>query len=238
MRRRCPGRTASPGRQDDRAGGLVVVGGLVDPLAGQGVVDVGQSRDSPGQRDLLARQPAGIASAVETLVVGQGDVAGHGEELRLGVRTRRRLQRFAADQRVPLHDLELVRREPPGFSSTRSGMPTLPMSCSGLVEDRSGTYSPSIGRDTIPSARVLRPGCGNTRESAPGGRRFLVARFGQLGQREDHQVAALQRKHPLAGAKPHPQFLGLEGLGEEVVGPGAPTLDHVGDAPCEVSRMK
>ena len=54
-----------------------------------------------------------------------------------------------------------------------------------------------------------------------------VSRLGKLGQRENDQVAALQREDPLSGAEPDAKLVGLKGLGDEVVSSRAQPLDQV-----------
>ena len=60
--------------ENDLAGLFVAERRLVDALRRQGVINVGQADDPAAQRDVLARQPVGIAAAVEPLVVASGDV--------------------------------------------------------------------------------------------------------------------------------------------------------------------
>ncbi len=49
---------------------------------------------------------------------------------------------------------------------------------------------------------------------------FRIARFGELGQSEDGQVARFQVDNSFAGADACDQFQGPKGLGDEVVGAG------------------
>ena len=69
---------------DDSAGDIVGDCGFVNAAAGQGVVDVGEGRDSATQGNIAAFEAIRVAGAVEPLVVGSGNVAGDSQKRRVG----------------------------------------------------------------------------------------------------------------------------------------------------------
>src|SRR5690606_26820370 len=93
---------------DDSAGDLVRKGLLVHALGGQRVIDVRQSDDPAGQRNLLFPKPLRVTGPVETLVVGEGNVTGHGQKSHAWVLLDGRLQRLRPDERMGFHDLKLA----------------------------------------------------------------------------------------------------------------------------------
>ncbi len=72
---------ASPAFEDDRFGDFVGEGGLVDALAGEGVIDVGDGDDATAEGDREAGDLIGITCPVVALVMRGGYVAGHLKEV-------------------------------------------------------------------------------------------------------------------------------------------------------------
>ena len=56
---------------------------------------------------------------------------------------------------------------------------------------------------------------------------FRIARFGQLRQREDHQLSAFKRKDASRDPKSYFEFRRIKRFGKEFVRPGAQSLDNV-----------
>jgi hypothetical protein len=75
----------------------------VGPVAEQRVEDVGDSGDPALDRYLPVAQPARVAAAVEPLVMGEGDLRRHFQQLVLGAG-----EDLVADGRVGLHQLTLA----------------------------------------------------------------------------------------------------------------------------------
>jgi hypothetical protein len=88
-----------------------------------GVVGVGHVHNVRGDRDLVPAQSVGVAASIRPLVV-QLDNRDVGREKRNG------LQDPRPRAGVLLDDVELGGRQRRGLSSTASGTPILPMSCS------------------------------------------------------------------------------------------------------------
>src|SRR5439155_15946532 len=86
--------------ENDPLGDFVSESIFVNPLAGQGVIDIRQ-RDNPGaQRNLLGLQVRRISAAVVTLVMRRRDVPRHPEVFCIGKALQRRVQRLCADRGV------------------------------------------------------------------------------------------------------------------------------------------
>ena len=115
-----------PAFEDQAACQLVFKPGFINALGRQCVVDVGQCENPAAEGNLLAAQASRVAAAVEAFVVGHRDVVGHAEELRALVGLRGGVERFAADDRMPLHDLEFLGREPSGLEQHPIRNPDLP----------------------------------------------------------------------------------------------------------------
>ena len=89
----------------------MVESGLVGTPTRQRIVDVCHRDDPSAQWNLGAVQPVGVAPTIESLVMSEGDVFGHGQVADFGKLAHRGQQRLGSDGRVGLHDLELFFRQ-------------------------------------------------------------------------------------------------------------------------------
>src|SRR3569623_3534085 len=133
------------GKAAQEGEGLVVVPGhLVGPLAGERIEDVRHRDDARLDRDILAPEAAQIAAGIERFVMKLDDVA-----QRVDIRLRFELEfgEQAIDHLEALHRVLFICSCSCGVSGPRlrrmlSGMPILPMSCSGANWKSCSMYSP------------------------------------------------------------------------------------------------
>ena len=112
---------------------LVGEGPLVHPLAGEGVVHVGQGHDLGADGDVVPPQAVGVAPPVPALVVPAADGAGHLHQGLLGV-DGQIVHHLRPHHRVGLHNLKFLVCEPAGLVEDLVGDGDLP----DVVEGRGG----------------------------------------------------------------------------------------------------
>ena len=122
------------------------IGGPVGPVGDQRLVHICDGQDAHRLGEGVAGQPAGVAAAVETLVVG----AGHHGHL---AEDRDSPQDLLGQQRVVLNRRRSVSVSGPGLSRMRLEIDSLPRSCSSAARRswRSAGSSKPI-RSAIPMA--------------------------------------------------------------------------------------
>src|SRR5262245_20252975 len=179
--------------QDHRDRPRVGQGRLVEALAAQGVVDVGEGRQAGGRRDRGAGQLVRVTGAVVTFVVAADDVAGHPQKVhRSAVLLSQRLQDAVADQRMGPHLGALGLRQRGRLQEDVVGQADL----ADVVQDHAALQ-------LAEEAAVYQAGPGAVAGGGPGqgddvalqpaqvAGRLAVAGLGHPGQGEEYRVVGL-----------------------------------------------
>ena len=200
---------------------LVGEGGLIDPLAGEGVVHVGEGDDLGGYRDLVALEAVGIAPAVVSLVVPAADVPGDLHQ-RLVLESGKVGDHLPAHHGVGLHDLELLVGEASGLVEDLAGDGDL----ADVVEGGGGGDEPHVrpgegvavghGDEAVEEKVRQGPDVSHMLSALP------VAEFHDMAEDINHEGALPLLLDDLLGNKPLELFL----LGVEQYGIDHPAVDH------------